>query len=401
MSSVNQALRANASTADCTSCGAEMSVFFEQNSVPVNSCILISNETEAREFPRGDIHLAFCDVCGFIRNVAFDAKLTEYSGRYEETQGYSSTFQRYHQTLADDLMDRYGLQDKSILEIGCGKGEFLALLCKSGSNHGLGFDPGYDDKRGVLDEAPSVQVIADFYSEKYSDRQADFVCCKMTLEHIPTPADFVNLSRQAMHANRESVFYLQVPESMRIFRDCAFEDIYYEHCCYFTAGSLARLFRKQGLRPVQLYTSYGDQYLAIEAVHSTGDDNAALANEQDLSTIRELVKTFPQRNNAKIDKWRAALIKYSKRGPIVLWGSGSKAVSFLCTVDSLNLVEHIVDINPYRQGHFMPGTAQPIVAPMELTKIQPAAVIVMNSIYREEIAAVLNKLELSPKILAL
>ena len=51
--------------------------------------------------------------------------------------------------------------------------------------------------------------------------------------------------------------------------------------------------------------------------------------------------------------------------------------------------------------HFMPSSAQPIVAPMELATIQPAAVIVMNSIYREEIAAVLDQMELSPTILSL
>lgn len=51
--------------------------------------------------------------------------------------------------------------------------------------------------------------------------------------------------------------------------------------------------------------------------------------------------------------------------------------------------------------HFMPGSAQPIVAPMELATIQPAAVIVMNSIYREKIAAVLDQKEISPKILSL
>jgi hypothetical protein len=188
---------------------------------------------------------------------------------------------------------------------------------------------------------------------------------------------------------------------MRIFRDCAFEDIYYEHCCYFTAGSLARLFRKQGLQPVKLYSSYGDQYLAIEAIQADSGDDAILTNEQDLSTIRKLVDNFPNRNSSKVNEWQAALRKYAERGPIVLWGSGSKAVSFLCSVDSLNHVGHVVDINPYRQGHYMPGSAQRIVAPIELKAIQPAAVIVMNSIYREEIAAALNQIDLSPKILCL
>jgi SAM-dependent methyltransferase len=397
----NASQLATADAASCTSCGAEMHVFYELHSVPVNSCILIDNETDARNFPRGDICLAFCRACGFIRNVAFDANLTEYSGRYEETQGYSDTFQRYHRTLAEDLVNRYELHGKSVLEIGCGKGEFLALLCEIGGNRGLGFDPGFDDKRGVLDATPSAQVIADFYSDKYADRQADFVCCKMTLEHIPQPADFIGLSRKAMYTDSKSVFYLQVPESMRILRSCAFEDIYYEHCCYFTAGSLARLFRSQGLTPLQIYTSYGEQYLAIEAAHSDSGDGMVLDVENDLAAISKMVETFPQRNDARIVEWQRLLEENAALGPVVLWGSGSKAVSFLCAVDSDNLVEKVVDINPYRQGHFMPGSAQPIVAPEELAATPPAAVIIMNAIYKDEIATVLNKIGLNPTILAL
>ena len=386
---------------NCPSCGTEMKPFYTFKNVPTNSCILMETEEEARQYPRGDIVLGHCESCGFIRNLAFVPELTEYSGKYEETQGYSPTFQRFHDDLAKDLVDRYKLHNKSVLELGCGKGEFLAMLCKLGPNKGLGFDPGYDQDRDVLQGLSDVEVIKDFYSSNYSDHQADFVCCKMTLEHIQDTADFVGLSRQAIKDSESSVFYLQVPESLRILKECAFEDIYYEHCSYFTPGSLARLFRRQGLSILGLYTQYEGQYLAIEACLDKGGENSELPEENDLALVQELVTSFAERCDTKIKHWQEKLNKLADSGSVVLWGSGSKAVAFLGMVDVDNKVDRVVDVNPYRQHHFMPGTGQPIIAPADLQSAPPAAVIIMNPVYRKEIVNDLDNMGIHVEVLSL
>ena len=123
----------------CTSCGAAgMEVFHTIDRVPTNSCILLPTREEALSYPCGDVRLAFCRRCGFISNVAFDPRLTEYSGRYEETQAFSPTFNAFHEKLAHALVERHNLHGKELIEIGCGKGEFLRLLCDLGANRGLG-----------------------------------------------------------------------------------------------------------------------------------------------------------------------------------------------------------------------------------------------------------------------
>jgi len=80
-----------------------------------------------------------------MSNMAFDPKLTENSGRYEETQGSSGTFNKFHQHLAERLIKKHNLHNKSVIEIGSGKGEFTTMLSELGSNRGIGFDPGYRD----------------------------------------------------------------------------------------------------------------------------------------------------------------------------------------------------------------------------------------------------------------
>jgi len=388
----------------CPSCAASnMQVFYEQKSVPSNSCILLDSAKLAIEYPRGDIELCFCPECGFISNMAFDAKLTEYSGRYEETQGFSGTFNKFHHELAERLIERYDLHGKDVLEIGCGKGEFITLLSELGNNRGVGFDPGYRADRNASESAQkNVTFITDFYSEKYSDYQADFLCCKMTLEHIHPTSDFIDTVRRSIGDREDTLVFFQIPESTRILRDCAFEDIYYEHCSYFSPGSLARLFRSKGFDVISIETEYDDQYLTIEARPSKGNSqSAALEQENDLDALKGLVASFPQRLEEKLAGWQKKLDDMQANGnKVVLWGSGSKGVSFLATLDAGNTIEYVVDINPHRQGYFMSGTGQKIVSPAFLQEYQPDVVIVMNGIYCDEIGQDLKKLGLSPEVIA-
>jgi len=389
------------SAPECTCCGAEMRIFYEQNSVPVNSCILIDDEVEAREFPRGDIRLAFCEACGFIRNVSFDPELTEYSGRYEETQAYSETFNSFHRQLVEELIDRHDIREKHCVEIGCGKGEFLALICQLGSNSGVGYDPSYDETRGILNGDIDARVVRDFYGPEYGSNDADLLVCKMTLEHIERCSEFVGAARLALKDERDALAFFQVPESLRIFRDCAFEDIYYEHCSYFTPGSAARLFRSAGFDVRALDVTYAGQYLTIEATNSTAGSSEPLAREDAVAELATLIDSFPARCSTKIDDWRDLVADRAAQGPVVVWGSGSKGVSFLHALEQSEMVHAAVDINPNRHSNFMLGTGQPIIGPEELCKIQPRTVIAMNSIYRDEITIELKKLNIATELLTL
>ncbi len=390
----------------CPNCLAgRMETFHTARRVPTNSCILLSTRDEALAYPTGDIALGFCRACGFVSNTAFDAKLTEYSGRYEETQGFSPTFQRFHRDLADRVIARFGLEGRDILEIGCGKGEFLLLLCEGGRNRGVGFDPGYRADRFAPAAGEHVRFVADFYTEKCVDTAADFVCCKMTLEHIPATLAFMRNVRAAQGDRPAEIFFM-IPEAQRILRDCAFEDVYYEHCSYFSPHSLEHLFRAAGFRPTAIGFEYAGQYLTIAAdTGDTGDTSdaggAPLTTAADLDELAAWVAKFPALFAAQLDWWRARFADLKSRGQTaVIWGSGSKGVSFLTSLGLHDEVAAAVDINPHRQGYFMPASGHRIVGPQDLVGLKPDVVIVMNPIYRDEIAADLAKLGLAPAILA-
>jgi SAM-dependent methyltransferase len=403
METLDSPAEAGSTIRSCPACRhGTMAVFHHVTHAPTNSCILWETPEEAKAARSGEVKLGFCDSCGFICNTAFRPEIVEYSARYEETQGFSGTFNAFHRALAARLIEKHDLHGKTVLEIGCGKGEFLMLLSELGGNRGIGIDPGVHPERLTGDAAHRVTLIPDFYSEKYSDHDVDFVACKMTLEHIINPFDFVAKVRKGLAHRTESVVFFQVPETLRILRHCAFEDIYYEHCAYFTAGSLSRLFAAAGFREFDLTIEYDSQYLTIEARPNPAGAAPVVASTADMDELRDLVASFPARMAAKMQIWRARLEGWRRAGKrVVIWGSGSKAVSFLTSFNRYGDIGHAVDINPYRQGAFVPVTGQPIVAPTDLQAIKPDIVVIMNAIYESEIRELLAGMELAPEIYCL
>jgi SAM-dependent methyltransferase len=320
----------------------------------------------------------------------------EYSGNYEETQGFSPTFRAFHERLATSLIEKYDLRNKKIVEIGCGKGEFLSLICRMGRNQGIGFDPAFVAERNPAGKDLDISFVQDFYSEKYAQVGADFFCCKMTLEHIANTADFIRNVRRAVGDRSESIVFFQVPDARRVLSDLAFWDIYYEHCSYFCAGSLARVFREAGFEVLETWTDYDDQYLMISARPATEPQPISQLELDAPQLMKQEIERFTRQQRERISSWRRELKQLTSEGQrAVVWGSGSKGVAFLTALDLDKEIEYVVDINPYRQGKFMAGTGQQIVGPSFLAEYKPDVAIAMNPIYESEIQSDLRRMGLS------
>ena len=389
----------------CPACGeTELTVFFEEGNVPTNSCLLLDDPDEASEFPRGELKIAFCDSCGFVTNTAFTPGQAEYSQRYEETQGFSPRFMAFATELAEQWVEDYDLANKTVLEIGCGKGEFLVEMAKAGAGHCIGIDPGVHAERWDDDEFGSqIEWIADFYDERYTHIDADVIICRHTLEHIPNVAEFMTTIRKSIGDRPDTVMLFELPDVQRVLDEVAFWDVYYEHCSYFSLGSLGRLFRQTGFEVVELSLEYDDQYLLIGARPSTVPAaGEPLAEEGDLQKLRDGVAHFRTGYDKLVADWRTRLESLrANDGTAVIWGSGSKGVSFISNLNLSSEVAAAVDINPHKWGKFMVGSNHEIVSPDKLKEIDPELVVVMNPIYLDEIGADLNELGLAPELKAL
>lgn len=364
--------------------------------VPVHCNVLWPSREAALEAPRGNIRLGYFPDCGHVYNLDFDPSLMEYTQEYENSLHFSPRFQAYASALAEGLVAKYDLKDKDIVEIGAGKGDFLIMLCAPHGNRGWGYDPSYVPDEGYT--APSVTFIQDFYTEKYINQKADLIVCRHVLEHIEDPDAFVAQVRRAVGDRKKTVVFFEVPNSLWTLRQLGIWDIIYEHCSYFSPASLAFVFRRNGFRVLHVDQVFGGQFLTIEAVPD--DYPPALENSAELAALMEDARAFAANYREKHSHWQSKLAQLSaagKRG--VVWGAGSKGVTFLNAMPDSQAIEYIVDINPRKQGRYVGGTGQLIVSPNFLRDMQPDFVIIMNTNYREEIGEMLRQQNVSAEIL--
>jgi hypothetical protein len=375
------------------------SPFYRVDAIPAQSNLLAPTLEEALQLARGDLALAFCPTCGFISNTAFDPASQELSAKYEATQGCSGTFNAFAKSLATRWAKDYLGPGKTALEIGCGRGEFVTLLhqVSGGRCKIIGIDPVLERSSPL--PGAEVRLIADRYSDRYADLNPEFIVCRHTLEHIPDAGEFVRMIRRAIDY-RATAVAIEVPDTLRVLREGAFWDVYYEHCSYFTPGSLSRLFRAGLFNVLVVRLEYDGQYIILEARATDHRRSARYDLEDDLSAVTEAVAAFPAAAERQLSRWRRIIGEALSAGRrLAVWGSGSKAVGFLSTLGVHHeRMPHVVDINPRKQNTFLPGTGQQIVAPATLADHPPDAVIVMNPVYVGEIRAELDRLGLRPEL---
>lgn len=373
--------------------------FFEIRQVPVHCNLLWPTREAAIRVPGGDIRLGFCQECGHIFNLAFTPELMEYSQAYENSLHCSPRFQSYAESLAMRLVERYSLRGKRVIEIGCGNGEFLALLCELGDNRGVGFDPSYLPGPSGRVSTERATFIEDFYSERYADYEADLVCSRHVLEHIDDPIEFLSMLGRTIRDGQRTAVFFEVPNVLFTLHGFGIWDIIYEHCSYFSPGSLARAFTSCGFDVLELSEEFGGQFLCIDAVPGHGVDHTSAQSDEVKLSLRDIA-LFTANYRERTETWRLRLQSMEREGRrAAVWGAGSKGVSFLNTLQPGDQVEYAVDINPRKQGMHIAGTGQQIVPPEFLREYQPHVVIVMNPIYRDEIQEFTKSLGLTVEVL--
>jgi SAM-dependent methyltransferase len=353
----------------------------------------------ARTCPRGDIDLVLCLGCGFVFNAAFDPDAIRYADDYENSQAHSTVFAEYLDSLVALLIERHALEGRTVLEVGCGKGEFLARLCRAARCRGIGFDPSYSEARhGPV--GPAVRIVPDRFDRWDPRLEAALVCCRHVIEHLARPRELLETIRAGLDGTPTPVFF-ETPRLEWILRARAFWDVCYEHCSYFTTPVLARLFESCGFTVTDSGPAFGGQYQWLTARADGPRRPAGVAAPAGPAHRRE-TEAFGAAWAAARGDWEARMAALARRGPSAVWGAGAKGVMFLNLLDlGPDAVPVVVDQNPRKQGAYVPGTGQPIVPPAGLREHGIRTVLLMNPNYREEVAATLSREGLAAELVVL
>lgn len=328
--------------------------------LPVLQNRVYDTPDQALACPRGVMDLIQDMDTGLIRNAAFDPSLLVYDENYQNEQAVSQVFRDHLDAVAGIVADCFG--DVSLVEIGCGKGRFLELLRSRGMRV-TGIDPAY--------EGTAPDVIRAPFSPGLGIR-AQGVILRHVLEHIPDPVGF--LQGVAAANGGGGLVYIEVPCLDWIARHRAFFDIYYEHVNYFRLEDLTALFgavRASG-------RLFGGQYLYVAA---------------DLASLRRPRRrpgdefSLPGDFLAAVNRSARLLAGRGGRRAAV-WGGSSKGVVFSLLMRQRGLgIDHVIDINPAKQGRHLAATGLKVDAPESvlLSLREGDLIFVMNSNYYDEI----------------
>lgn len=386
----------------CPICGhIDPEAFIDAGRVPVQCTELYADQRSARDAPMGELRLVLCLGCSGVSNAAFDPDLVPYDGDYENSQMFSPAFRRYAQDLAKRLVSDHSLFGRPVVEVGCGKGEFLTLLAELGVSPAIGYDPTYGGEVDGSAAELDLRIERTNFDSESVDVAPALVCARHVLEHMADPVSMLEGIRRAVRDDPSCVFYGEVPDADFTFSTSGIWDLIYQHCTYFSAASLDRVARSAGYDPLVIRSEFNGQFLAIEArPEPRADDRASTQRFRDeVEDVVRRRRAFAAVYRSIVDDWAARLRTYEAEGRrVALWGAGAKGVTFLNVVGGA--VDIVVDLNDRKHGRHVAGTGHRVVAPEALRDVPPDVVVVMNQAYEAEIRAELTALGIRSRITA-
>lgn len=332
---------------------------FKVEKLPVFQNKMFLTFDEARACPVGDVVLMQNHETGIVENSVFDPNLLEYDDSYQNEQGCSESFKKHLGKVRDIILKVMG--DGSLIEVGCGKGYFLNMLRESGLS-ARGMDPAY--------EGNEPYIVKDVFKPGLN-AAFDGVILRHVLEHISDPVSF--LHNIAETNNFSGLIYIEVPCFDWILDNHAWFDIFYEHVNYFRISDFYRIFSS-------IYESghvFGGQYMYVVA------DLSSMTPRSSLSVYEQIL--LPDDFMSELHDIAAYLT--NREGKVVIWGAASKGVIFSIYMRRLGVdVHYLADINPAKQGMYIPAVGLLVSTPDEIAGISDVRdVVVMNTNYLDEI----------------
>lgn len=314
-----------------------------------------------------DLTICQCSKCGLVQ---LDNDPVYYFKDVIRSGSVSQEVRKFRTKQFENFVDMYQLKGKKIVEIGCGRGEYLVIMNQTEAI-AFGIEHGKESVEECRKKGLSViQGFLENPEQKIENGPFDaFYICNF-LEHVDKPSKL--LQTIANNLTEGGIGLVEVPNTDLLLKDKDFYKFTLEHLSNFTEETLKTALRINGF-----------EVLSCNPIRH-GSPLSAIVRKRtpfDFSQFRENQKVLYNKVKAFIEQFGSE--------KIAIWGAGHYTFGILSVFDIGNKIKYILDSAPFKQRRYSPKTHIPIVHPDTLNVDPVKGVIVSAAGYSNEVVKIL------------
>ena len=383
---------------NCRFCASDLSFdFIDLHHSPASNSFLNEDQLNESEtyFP---LKLKVCTNCSLVQIDEYKKSEDIFDGNYVYFSSFSKSWLKHAENYVDMMIHRFGLNsDSLVIELASNDGYLLQYFVQN-QVPVLGIEPTANTAKVAQDKG--IPTLVKFFGQELalqlasSGRKPDLILGNNVLAHVPDISDFVLGMKTLLSLN--GVITMEFPHLMNLVEYNQFDTIYHEHFSYLSLYTVQKIFQNHGLRifDVEEIPTHGGS-LRIFACHV----DCNIHNEK-LSVMELLSKELKLGMNSinyylgfkescikvKLDFLKFLISQKEIGKRIAAYGAAAKGNTLLnyCGIKK-DLISYVVDLNPNKQGKYLPGSHIPVVDEYFLKTDQPDILIILPWNLKEEI----------------
>lgn len=346
------------------------------------------------------LRVMVCRDCWLVQTEDFAQSHTLFDAEYAYFSSYSSSWLQHSREYVDAMIARFGLNSQShIVEVAANDG-YLLQYVKEQNIPCTGIEP--TTSTATVAIAKGLDIIEEFFDEALAvklvamGKQADLTTANNVLAHVPDINGFVAGFAKLLKPDGVATF--EFPHLTKLIEKNLFDTIYHEHYSYLSLTVVNRIFAQNGLHifDVEEFPTQGGSLRLYAQRIDSGQHQQNASVQQILTAEKQAgvaTAAFYQGLQAEVNKIKhdflTFLLDIKAQGKMVAaYGAAAKGNTLLNYAGVRpDLLPYVVDLNPAKQGKFLPGSRIPIVTEASLKTAKPDYILILPWNIKDEVIA--------------
>ncbi len=347
------------------------------------------------------LHTHICEKCLLVQLEEFESPEHIFGdGDYAYFSSYSKSWLAHAQAYTELMIERFGFNSNTqVIELASNDGYLLQYFQAQGIPV-LGVEPAANTAKVAIEKGiPSLTKFFGVPTAKEmvdAQQQADLLLGNNVLAHVPNINDFVAGMKIVLKPN--GILTMEFPHLLRLIEKNQFDTIYHEHFSYFSFLTVEKIFAAHNLTlfDVEELPTHGGSLRIYgkhnDAVFPNISERVTKLKSKEIAAGLGELHTYLNFGE-KVKKTKHHLLKFLLAAKedgksIVGYGAPAKGNTLLnyCGI-SRDFIDYTVDLNPHKQGLYLPGTHIPILNPGKIRETQPDYILILPWNLKDEIVS--------------